>query len=213
MTEFESASSASSSRFEITESGREASRRKLTAAIFLDRDGVVIEDRDYLADPGLIRFVPGALEALRRLQSHFRLVIITNQSGIARGFFTEQELSLFHRQLLILLNRREVFIDAVYYCPHHPDLGRRNYRRRCVCRKPEPGLIFQAAREFKLDLERSFMVGDKESDIVAGRRAGLFTFLLRGDLEKLELSTLGDGQAGSWTEIVRTIFLELSNQL
>jgi len=211
MTLFESGQASLHGRVTVTEFGKRASRRHLRAAFFLDRDGVVIEDRNYLADPGLIRFVPGALETLRELQSRFRIIIVTNQSGVSRGFFTEGELLFFHRQLVQLLSGHQVFLDAIYYCPHHPTLGRDRYRRYCTCRKPEPGMIFQAASDFGLDLRRSFIVGDKESDIVAGKRAGLHTVFLCQGSEKSEPSTIADYQVESWTEIVRTTISPLPN--
>ena len=140
-------------------------------AVFFDRDGTLMEDVDYCGDPSDVRVLPGAGEALRRLKNAGRrLFIITNQSGIARGYFTEVTYRAVDAEL-----RRQLgadLIDASYHCPHLPDEG-------CACRKPSPQMLFDAAREHRVDLTQSFFVGDKASDLECGRAAGVRTILVK----------------------------------
>jgi histidinol-phosphate phosphatase family protein len=141
-------------------------------AILLDRDGTLIEDPGYLSDPASLVWKEGAFAALARLQaSGFVLIIVTNQSGIARGFFTPQAMERVHARIRHDLTAAGVRLAAIYHCPHGPDDG-------CDCRKPETGLVLQAAREHGLDLSRSWMVGDKCSDILAGQRSRMRTALV-----------------------------------
>lgn len=149
-------------------------------AIFIDRDGVVVELVDYLNRIDQVILMPGIADAIRAVnQAKIPLVIITNQSGIARGFLTEKKLEEIHDRIKALLTEKGAHIDAIYYCPHHPDIGTPNYRQMCDCRKPAPGLFLRAAREMNIDLSRSVMIGDHLSDIEAGHRAGVArTFLV-----------------------------------
>jgi len=150
-------------------------------AVFLDRDGVLIADVDHLTSANQIRVLPRVPEALRRLHAAgWRLIIATNQSVVARGLITEANLQEIHRVLQADLRARGAEIDAVYYCPHHPEGAVAPYRRSCDCRKPSSGMLVRAAREWGLDLARSVIVGDALSDIEAGRRAGCRTVLIRG---------------------------------
>lgn len=136
-------------------------------AVFLDRDGVINENRDdYVKDWTEVRFIPGALEALARLSSlPFSIVLITNQSAIGRGILTLEQVESIHRRLVTEIQVHGGRIDGVYYCPHHPDAG-------CDCRKPQPGLLYRAARELELDLARSYLIGDAISDVEAALAAG-----------------------------------------
>ncbi len=146
------------------------SKRK-RKVVFLDRDGTLIHDRPgfYLSKPSEVRFYRGAFEALRRLQAAgYALVVVSNQSGIARGFLTERTLGRVHARLKALLARERVSLDGIYYCPHGPD-------DRCRCRKPQPTLARRAARDLGLDFRGSFIVGDKRADVDLGRRVGLAT--------------------------------------
>ncbi len=149
-------------------------------AAFLDRDGTIIEDLGYLGDPEGIRFIPGAQEALRALQaSGYRLIVVTNQAGVARGLITEEEVRRVNRRLLDLLADAGVALDGVYYCPHHPEAGPPEYRRACASRKPGPGMIEQARKDFALDLGRSVIIGDHSSDAgVAGHFPGMRSILV-----------------------------------
>ncbi len=149
-------------------------------AVFLDRDGTLIREADYLRSPEQVRLLPRAAEAVRRLNyAGFAVVLATNQSGIARGLLTEHDLDSIHTLLRSRLAKRAARLDAVYFCPHHPTKGLPSYRRKCNCRKPAPGMILQAGRELDLDLTRCFAVGDSQRDLAAGRKAGCRTVLVR----------------------------------
>lgn len=148
-------------------------------AVFLDRDGVINVDRHYLHRIGDFEFVAGVPQALRRLQeAGWTLVVVTNQSGIARGFFTDDDYQRLTQHMHHRLADAGVRLDAVLHCPHLPDAAVAAYRRACDCRKPAPGMLLRAARQLGLDLARSAMVGDKGSDLQAGRSAGVARCLL-----------------------------------
>lgn len=149
-----------------------------TPAVFLDRDGTINEDAGYLTDPSAVRLLPGVGEALRLLQEEgFRLVVVTNQSGVARGLLTEAVLKQIHVRLDTLIQAEGVTLTGVYYCPHHPE-GTFPYRQVCSCRKPKGGLVEQAAREHRLDLGRSYVVGDQVVDIELARQMGMSAILV-----------------------------------
>lgn len=142
-------------------------------ACFFDRDGVIIEEADYISDPALVRLCPGAAEAIRAMHDAGRLVIVvSNQSGIARGFFTEADLRRVEARVNELLAEAGEKIDAAYYCFHHKKGIVPEYAIDCDCRKPKPGLFLRAAKDLDIDLASSFMIGDKESDLEAGLNAG-----------------------------------------
>jgi D-glycero-D-manno-heptose 1,7-bisphosphate phosphatase len=149
-------------------------------AVFLDRDGTVVRDVNYLCSVRRLRLLPGAGRAIRRLNAAgFAVVIATNQSGVARGLLTEADLAEIHAALTRRMSRHGARLDAICYCPHHPQAVLPAYRKRCRCRKPSPGLLVRAARRLDLDLRASFAVGDSTRDIEAGRGAGCRTVLLR----------------------------------
>lgn len=149
------------------------------AAVFLDRDGTLIEDADYLVRPEQVRLIPGAAAAVRRLNERgIPVVVVTNQSAIARGMATEADLARVHEWLTATLAAAGARLDGIYYCPHHPDFGAAPYRRACACRKPLPGLLLQAADELGLDLAASAMIGDSLRDLEAGVAAGCGSLLL-----------------------------------
>lgn len=151
-------------------------------AVFLDRDGVIVDDPGYLDDPDALRLLPGAGRALAALsQAGWKLVIVTNQSGIARGYFTEERLTEIHARLRELLTVLGASLDAIYYCPHHPDGTVARFARECECRKPQPGLLLAAARDRGLDSTQCWMVGDQAKDIAAGRAVGCRTILIGGE--------------------------------
>ena len=152
---------------DVLEAGGSAGGRP---AAFLDRDGTIIEELGYLGDPDQIRFIPGAIEALRALQrAGFRLVVITNQAGVARGLLTEADVHRVNERLRTLLAESGVRLDGIYYCPHHPEHGPPEYRLECSCRKPRPGMVERAARELHLDPARSVVIGDHSSDTALAR--------------------------------------------
>lgn len=153
-----------------------------STAVFLDRDDTIIENSEYIGDPARVRLLPGAAEAIRRFAAAGHLVVIvSNQSGVARGLFTEADLSRVHARVEELLHAAGARVDAAYYCPFldGPEAGVARYRRPSDLRKPAPGMLLQAARELNVDLSRSWMIGDSQSDVEAGRRAGCRTVLIK----------------------------------
>ncbi len=150
-------------------------------AVFLDRDGTIVEDSGYIGDPDRVRLLPGAADALDRLSTAGHLVVIvSNQSGVARGLFTEEDLFRVHERCAVLLEAEGARLDGAYYCPYldGPDAKVEAYRRNSDLRKPKPGMLLQAARELDIDLTRSWMIGDSACDIEAGLRAGCRTILI-----------------------------------
>lgn len=148
-------------------------------AVFLDKDGTLIENVPYNINPDLIRLTPGVAEALPILHAAgYRLMVISNQSGVARGYFPEAALRAVETRLRDLLAQLGVPLSGFYYCPHHPDGSIPAYAVACSCRKPAPGLLRRAAMEQNLDLARSWFVGDILDDVEAGRGAGCRTILL-----------------------------------
>ncbi len=140
----------------------------MNKACFLDRDGVVNEEVDYLWQPEKVALIPGVIDALRTLHKHgFLAIVVSNQAGVARGYYKESDVDEVNARIQELLVAAGTRIDAFYYCPHHPE-----FSGECSCRKPEPGMILNAASEFKVDLKQSFMVGDRLSDLESAERAG-----------------------------------------
>ena len=152
----------------------------LKPAVFLDRDGVVIEDSHYLGDPSRVKLLPGAAETIAALnRAGWRVVVVTNQSGVARGLFSFNSVGAVHDHIATLLLQFRAKIDAFYFCPHHPEADVLEFRAECECRKPKPGLLRRAAEELGLDLAGSWMIGDRLSDLEAGSAAGCRTALVR----------------------------------
>jgi D-glycero-D-manno-heptose 1,7-bisphosphate phosphatase len=147
--------------------------------IFLDKDGTLVEDLPYNVDPARIRLTAGAASALRLFHAEgYRLIVISNQSGVALGHFPEPALEAVHLRLVELLAEASVPLAGFYYCPHHPEGSVPEYTKACTCRKPEPGLLTAAAAEHGIDLFRSWFIGDILDDVEAGRRAGCRTVLI-----------------------------------
>jgi D-glycero-D-manno-heptose 1,7-bisphosphate phosphatase len=152
----------------------------LKPAVFLDRDGVVIEDTHYIDSIDRVHLVPGSAEAITALnRAGWPVVIVTNQAGIAKGFFPVETMNKIHVHLGELLRAHGGKVDGIYFCPHHPEGELVEYRRDCECRKPKPGMLLRAATELGLDLTRSWMIGDRISDLEAGSAAGCRTVLVR----------------------------------
>ena len=152
-------------------------KKYLQKAVFLDRDGVICEDTDYVTSFDKLRIYPYAREAIELIHKKgYLAIVITNQSGVARGMMTEDTLLQINEYL-----KEETGVDAIYYCPHLPPEGEEihPYRIFCNCRKPDSGLIEQAIADYKIDREKSYMVGDRETDIMAGKKAGLKTVWIK----------------------------------
>ena len=169
----------------------------MNKAVFLDRDGTINIDKGYLYRISDFEFLPGAADALRMLQeAGYLLIIITNQSGIARGYYTEEDFMILNDWMKNELSKNGVNITAVYYCPHLPDAEVERYRKVCTCRKPETGLFERAVHDFDIDLSLSYAVGDKERDCSICLKSECRGFLIGRDVESLheaaEIITGGD---------------------
>ena len=151
-------------------------------AVFIDRDGTISEEVGYVNHPSRFRLFPYSAEAIRVLNdAGWLAILITNQAGVARGYFSEDVIHRIHDRLTRELHEQSARLDAIYYCAHHPSVGEPPYRTDCDCRKPKPGLIQRAAKDFEIDLAASWMAGDRYSDIELARNAGLRSaFVLSG---------------------------------
>ena len=164
-------------------------------AVFIDRDGTISEEVGYVNHPSRYRVFPYAADAVRLLnEAGWLAVLVTNQAGVARGYFAEEMIGAVHGLLAAELERGGARLDAVYYCPHHPTVGEPPYRLDCDCRKPRPGLLRRAAEEMGVELSRCWMVGDRYGDVELARNAGtrsafVLTGYGRGELEH---------QSGAW---------------
>jgi D-glycero-D-manno-heptose 1,7-bisphosphate phosphatase len=149
-------------------------------AVFLDRDGTINEEKEYLYRAEDFVFIPGAVEGITRLKgAGYLVVVVTNQSGIGRGYYSEADLKKLHSHMEGELAKAGTCLDGYYFCPHHPDQGLGPYAVHCDCRKPLPGMLRKAARDLGIDLTSSWMVGDKLADVTAGRAAGCRSILVR----------------------------------
>lgn len=154
-------------------------KRKPGRAIFIDKDGTLIKDNPYSVDSSKMEFYPEVWEALRLMARRgFLLIVVSNQPGVAKGYFREVELENLISVFRQIFARRGVPLSGFYYCPHHPQGVVEGYSIACQCRKPNPGLIFRAARHFNVELGRSWMIGDILNDVEAGNRAGCRTIML-----------------------------------
>ncbi len=166
-------------------------------AIFLDRDGTVSEEVGYVNHVDRLRLLARTAEAIRRInESDYLAVLVTNQAGVARGYFREEMVRRVHRRLEELLAQEGAHLDAIYYCPHHPTAGEPPYRKDCSCRKPRPGMIEAAEKDLEIDVSRSFMVGDKHSDIVFAHSVGMKGVLVKTGYGLGEI----EGWSADWTQ-------------
>lgn len=182
--------------------GNELNKKEI--AVFLDRDGTMCEDVGYLDDPRRLTLFPDVFRAIKRLNHRgVKVVVVTNQSGVARGFFTEETVIAIHDRMAGILSDKGAFLDKIYYCPHHPDDG-------CKCRKPRPALLKRASRDMDIDLTSSYIVGDQATDIELAYGVGakgilVMTGLGPKGLKELELQDIkphyiakGIGDAVDW---------------
>lgn len=150
-------------------------------ALFLDRDGVVNADKGYVHTAEETEFISGIFELVRQANdAGYKVIIITNQAGIGRGYYTEETFHAYMEWMKEEFRKQSARIDAVYFCPHHPEHGVGEYKQNCECRKPKPGMILQAAKEHGIDIEKSIMLGDKETDMQAAKAAGVGKTVLIG---------------------------------
>lgn len=148
-------------------------------AVFLDRDGTINEEMGYINHIGRFHLLPQSAQAIRLLNQYgWKVVVTTNQSGVARGYFPESLIHQVHQRMKDCLKKEGAYLDAIYYCPHHPEVGLPPYRQKCQCRKPAPGLIEQAVRDLSLDPSRSYVIGDRGMEVEFGHRVGAKTILV-----------------------------------
>jgi D-glycero-D-manno-heptose 1,7-bisphosphate phosphatase len=151
-------------------------------AVFLDRDGTINVDKGFVHRKEDFTFVDGAASAIGMLNRHeYKVVVVTNQSGVSRGIYTEEDVRKLHVYVNDELRKHGAHIDRFYFCPHHPEAPLKEYQCDCDCRKPKPGMVLQAIKDLDLDISTSYIVGDREWDISAGKRAGLTSILIRTD--------------------------------
>ncbi len=147
--------------------------------IFLDRDGTINEELEFISSPDEVTLIPGSAEAIKEANElGLKVFVITNQSGIARGLIKESELAAVHNKLVELLSNQGAHLDAIYFCPHHPEYGDSLYRVDCNCRKPNPGMLKEAEAEFGIDLTQSFVIGDKIDDVKTAHSVGAKSILV-----------------------------------
>jgi D-glycero-D-manno-heptose 1,7-bisphosphate phosphatase len=148
-------------------------------ALFLDRDGIINVDHGYVFKQAEFEFAPGIFELCSYAQtSGYQLIVITNQAGIARGYYTEEDFEKLTKWMIAEFNKQGIIITDVFYCPHHPTKGKGDYLQACGCRKPKPGMIFAAKKKHRLDLKQSIFIGDKVSDMKAAEAAGIHNRIL-----------------------------------
>jgi D-glycero-D-manno-heptose 1,7-bisphosphate phosphatase len=144
----------------------------MNRAVFIDRDGTITKDKGYIKDVSLLELIAGAAQAINGFHSlGFLVILVTNQSVVGRGYITGDKLAEIHGRLRELLSQEDSFLDAIYVCPHHPDDG-------CNCRKPRPGLVRRACKDFDIEMKKSYIIGDQKADIELGRREGIRSILV-----------------------------------
>lgn len=181
-----------------------------TKAIFLDRDGTINVEKEYLFRISDFEFMPGVIEALKLLQANgFLLIIVTNQSGIARGYYTEEQYQILNNWMLEELKKQGVNITAVYYCPHHPQAIIEQYRKTCYCRKPKLGMFEQAIKAFNIDLSQSYSIGDKIRDCAICETTECRGYLIGENEEKSVIEDVKSGQYER-VEYAESLFVAVS---
>lgn len=174
---------------------------KKNTAIFLDRDGTINDEVGYLDHENKLQIIPAAFEAVRLInESGMKAVVITNQAGVAKGLLTEKFVRKINGQIQSALLERGALIDRFYFCPHHPSEGNDPYRKICDCRKPEPGLLHQAAADLDIDLARSYLIGDRLRDIETAHRAGARGILVMTGYGQDLMQQAGPDQANEFNQ-------------
>jgi D-glycero-D-manno-heptose 1,7-bisphosphate phosphatase len=180
------------------------SENKLRRAVFLDRDGTLIEDVGYLDSPDKIKPIQESIKAVKFFnKAKYKTIIVSNQSGVARGYFSEDTAKLINSRVIKLFSEQGAIIDAVYYCPHHPRYGNQNYRKDCECRKPKPGMILKAVKEHNIDLSKSIMIGDKYTDIRTGKNLHMLSILVLTGYGKQEYQKMKTDSIKPGADLVR----------
>jgi D-glycero-D-manno-heptose 1,7-bisphosphate phosphatase len=181
----------------------------MNKAVFVDKDGTLVENVPYNIDPDKIRIYADVPEALKSLKKNdFKIIVITNQSGISMGYFSEDELKKANQGFIELMKDQDLEIDGFYYCPHHPEGKIAEYAIECMCRKPKPGLIIQAAKELDIDLSASWVIGDILNDVEAGNLAGCKSILINNGNETewfMDKMRIADYTVKNMEEAVRKI--------
>jgi histidinol-phosphate phosphatase family protein len=176
-------------------------------AVFLDRDGTIVRQVELLHRIDELKILPGSSKAIRLLNERgIPVFVVTNQPVVARGILNEEQVRLINDEMKRRLAKKGAHIDAVYFCPHHPDATLEQYRVKCACRKPEPGMILEAAQEHEIDLRQSIMIGDTTQDVEAGRRAGVRTVLVEtghGGKDPWQYTAVPDWKAKNLLEAVQ----------
>ncbi|MEI6056067.1 MAG: HAD family hydrolase [Lentisphaerota bacterium] len=184
-------------------------------ACFLDRDGVLIEEKIYLASISDVYIFPETYDALKLLKDDgFKIIVVTNQAGVAKGYYDESTIPMIHEEIDRQLALAGVGVDAYYYCPHHPKGKVQEYAIKCDCRKPAPGMILQAVNNFDIDLAKSFLIGDKMSDIGVAENAGCLGILVKTGHGKEHITKAQDAGIIVKENILEAVkyFLERNNQ-
>ncbi len=179
-------------------------------AVFIDRDGTIIEELEYLKDLERIRLIPHSADAIRSLNEREILaIIVSNQAGVARGYFLEETVRKINERLEELLSKEGAHLDAIYYCPHHPEFGSPEYRKDCNCRKPKPGMLWKSAKKFHLNLKDCYVIGDRADDIRLAQNGGAKGILvLTGYGQKAKEEIKPDHMAKDLYQAVRWILEE-----
>jgi len=174
--------------------------------VFLDRDGTVTEEIGYVNDPRRLRLIPSSAEAIALLNAKgIPAILATNQAGVARGYFKHEMIGACHERLEVMLAALGAKLDGIFYCPHHPSVGEPPYRQECDCRKPKPGMLLKAAEQFGINLQASYVIGDKASDLEVAKVVGAHPLLVRTGYGEGEIGLF----SGNWKVEPEGIFLNL----
>jgi D-glycero-D-manno-heptose 1,7-bisphosphate phosphatase len=175
----------------------------MNKALFLDRDGVINVEKNYVYRIEDFQFIDGIFDVLKHYQNAgFLLIVVTNQAGIARGYYSEEDFHTLNRWMVNFFKETGIHITSVYYCPFHPVYGIGHYKQESFCRKPSPGMLLQAAQDYNINLSESLIIGDKESDIEAGFNAGIQTTVLVTELTEMKNNTKADFVINNISELL-----------